>query len=235
MLKTDNQSVFYIINKAGSHIPKLHVLFKDVWWYCFRQGICITATWIPREQNQWADFYSKLIESSDIKLNPAIFDALQRMWGVFDIDLFASYNNFQIKKYYSFYWTPTTHGVDAFNYTWGRQCYCNPPYKLIGNVIEHARSSSARMCLIIPCWYQAGWWNKITDDGNWLATWIRDYRVLPRTRDLQSKGCPGSKVQREYSKTAPIWDTLALLIDFSPWAGTRLKMPFKDDKSTRYL
>ena len=108
-------------------------------------------------------------------LNPEIFSNLQRIWGAFSIDqinqdLFASYNNHQTKQYYSFYWTPTSSGVDAFKFNWGRTCYCYPPYKLMGKVISHARICGARMCLIIPYWVQAEWWNMITTDGHWFTT-----------------------------------------------------------------
>lgn len=233
LLKTDNQSVMYIINKAGSHIVKLHQLFKQLWWYCFRNSIHISATWIPRELNEWADFYSKLIESSDIMLNPEIFSKLQRIWGVFSIDLFASYNNHQTKQYYSFYWTPTSSGVDAFKFDWGRTCYCYPPYKLMGKVISHARICGARMCLIIPYWVQAEWWNMITTDGHWFTTGIRDYRVLPRSRNSFSFGVAGSTVNRNFMEKDPTWDTMAILVDFGPSQHEPVKMPFWSDVTRR--
>ena len=118
LVQTDNQGVYFIINKAGSRTPRINDVAKHLLWYCFHEDIQLRATWIPRDLNTWADYYSKLNDSADWKLNPLNFEALEKEFGFrFELDLFASYTNHQVSAYYSFFWTPTTQGVDAFQFS----------------------------------------------------------------------------------------------------------------------
>ena len=114
LLKTDNQAVFYIINKAGSRDDHVHDLCKTLTWYCIHNDISLVASWIPRDLNTFADFYSKLTDPGDWMLDPTIFRILSQLWGPYEIDIFASYENHQLPRYYSRYFTPTFTGVDAF-------------------------------------------------------------------------------------------------------------------------
>jgi ribonuclease HI len=79
-VRTDSQNVFYVITNSRSKSDKLHMLFKQVYWLCFRNQIELEAEWIPREQNEFADWYSKLVEPHDVQLNPIIFHSLQRAY-----------------------------------------------------------------------------------------------------------------------------------------------------------
>ena len=211
LIKTDSQAVFNIIRAAGSRAPRLHEIFKELFWYALSQSFSITATWIPREENEFADFYSKFIDAGDIKLNPDIFRMLQSRWGKFSIDLFASADTFQMQPYYSYYWTPTTAGINAFNYMWGPQSFANPPFRLIGKVLRHAFQGQARrLTLIIPFWVTAAWWNLlVTKSGNFFISPVRDIIVLPRANNLSLSG---PKRQGDF---VPNWSTIALLLDFS--------------------
>eukprot|EP00955_Chlamydomonas_euryale_P001850 21011-Chlamydomonas_euryale.AAC.1 len=69
------------INRAGSPTPIVHQQCRELWWFCIHRDIRLKASWIPREENELADFYSKLEDSGDWQLNPNIFQQVQRMWG----------------------------------------------------------------------------------------------------------------------------------------------------------
>ena len=157
LVKTDNQAVYFIINKAGSRDSHVHELCKLLYWYCIDNNIRLAAAWIPRDLNSFANFYSKQTDSGDWKLDPAVFNALAHKWGPWTIDLFASYDNHQTDRYYSYFFTPTCDGVDAFHYSWGRQCWCFPPFSLIARTLAHGRSCGARMCFICPFTPTAPW------------------------------------------------------------------------------
>ena len=219
LLKTDSQVVFFIIKKAGSHVGSLHNLFKSVWWYCLAHDISIEANWIPREENEFADWYSKLIDSSDVQLNCQVFEMLAKIWGGFSIDLFASYNNYQMKPYFSLYWTPDTSGVNAYNYEWLSGAWCNPPFNQISKVISHARFYGVeQMCLIVPLWTQATWWNKLIQDRRYFQPFVHACYVLP----YQGLFSNCEKRQPKYVG----WDTLALRLDFSRLATSPTRVPF---------
>ena len=211
LVKTDNQGVFFIINKAGSRAPIVHTICKTLIWYCINQHIYLQATWIPRDLNDYADFYSKMTESSDWKLHPRIFVALQKVWGRFTIDLFASYDNHQMTPYYSFYWTPTCAGVDAFNFSWGRTCWCNPPFNQMARVIAHGMSCTARLCLICPFTPSAPWWHLITPDGFYFSYYVRDCKPLQKTPDMFLPG----RLAYQHPTRVPRWHTMALLLNFA--------------------
>ena len=210
-IRTDSQNVFYVITNSRSKSDKLHALYKHIYWYCFRNEIELEAEWIPREKNEFADWYSKLIEPHDVKLNPIIFKSLQRRWGKFSIDLFASHENYQMLPYFSRYWTPNTHGVNAFNFKWPNYSYANPPFKLIAQVIDYAQEQKLQgLCLLLPFWTSAIWWNKLSRNGTQFSEYIVDYCFLPKWPNLFANN---QKTNKNW--TAPRWDTIVLLLDFS--------------------
>ena len=212
LVKTDNQAVYFIINRAGSRDSHVHELCKQLYWYCIHFGIRLQAVWIPRNLNSFADFYSKLTDSGDWRLDPAVFNHLSAYWGGFDIDLFASFENNQLPRYYSFYFTPSCEGVDAFNFPWGRRCWCYPPFSLIPSVLSHAKAYSARLCLFCPFTPTAPWWPLlVTSRGSYFSDFIHDYVTVAKRPNLITPGrLAHSSINRK-----PRWNFIALLIDFS--------------------
>lgn len=210
-VRTDSQNVFYVITSSRSKSDKLHSLYKQVYWYCFSNAIELEAEWIPREENDFADWYSKLIEPHDVKLNPIIFTALRKRWGNFSIDLFASHENYQMIPYFSRFWTPNTHGVNAFSFSWPSYSYANPPFKLIARVMDYAKEQKLEgLCIILPFWTGAIWWNKLTNNGIQFSHHVVDYCFLPKWTNLFANN---QKTNKDW--TAPRWDTIAILLDFS--------------------
>ena len=210
LLKTDNQAVFYIINKAGSRDDHVHDLCKTLTWYCIHNDISLVASWIPRDLNTFADFYSKLTDPGDWMLDPTIFRILSQLWGPYEIDIFASYENHQLPRYYSRYFTPTCTGVDAFSQPWGRHGWCNPPFALVGRAILYGRSCKARMCLICPFTPSAPWWPLLCLDGRVFQSFVHAVRILHKRPNLFLPG----NMAHAYANRVPRWDCLALLVDF---------------------
>lgn len=222
LLRTDNQGVYFILNKGGSKSGELQRACYEVLWFCLDNDISLRVDWIPRELNDAADALSKRVESCHWKLNPREFQRLEGLWGPFDIDLFASEANRQLPQYYSQFWTPDTAGVDAFAQKWGRRCWCNPPFALIARVLRHAQLSGAGMCLIVPFWPTAQWWPLLLDSRGVFAPFVRSYVVLRRCSDLFLGGRQGNTVQQH----APRWGTLALKVDFTvPHTDARMRVP----------
>lgn len=211
LVKTDNQAVYFIINRAGSRDSHVHELCKLLYWYCIDNNIHLVAAWIPRDLNTFADFYSKQTDSGDWKLNPSVFDTLTRQWGPWTIDLFASYDNHQTDSYYSYFFTPNCDGVDAFNYSWGRKCWCFPPFSLIARTLAHAKSCGARMCFVCPYTPTAPWWPTLTPDGVNFSRFVVDVVYLPKRPNLLLAG----RVAHNFTHRVPRWDFLALLLDFA--------------------
>jgi hypothetical protein len=223
LINTDNQAVFFIINKAGSRDQYTHAICKEFLWYCINENIFPHATWIPRDSNQLADYYSKVNESGDWKLSPSVFSFLEARFGKFDIDLFASRENRQLSQFYSLYLQPDCTGVDAFNFSWGRSCWCNPPFNLMAKVLRHAEACKARMCLICPFTPTAPWWNLVAADSQFFRLCVRDFFDLGRGTDLFLSG--RAAYQAAARLRIPRWRTLAILLDFDPSTAPQSALP----------
>ena len=212
LIKTDNEGVTYIINRGGSRDDVTHDICKDLLWYCVQSNIDIFATWIPRDKNQLADFYSKNTDSGDYMLNPTVFQSINKACGPFEVDLFASYDNNQLDKFFSLYFCPNALAINAFSVDWSTlgRCWCNPPWAMISRVWEHARASKANMCLLIPFTPTAPWWHHIAPDGKLFSPFVKKYQVLVPRPDLFKSGSSGYKC----TGRTPRWHSLVLMIDF---------------------
>ena len=110
---TDNQNVVRIV-QHGSGKPTLQAEALAIFSKCVKNHIHIEPEWIPREQNELADYYSRLVDFDDYRLNPAIFRWLNSLWRPHSIDRFANPHNAQIEGFNSRFWTPSSEAIDAF-------------------------------------------------------------------------------------------------------------------------
>ena len=95
---TDNQNMVRIV-WHGSCKPVLQAKALAIFSICVGSHIHIEPEWVPREQNQIADYYSTLMDYDDYSLNSAIFEWLNLLWGPYTVDRFASAHNAQITRF----------------------------------------------------------------------------------------------------------------------------------------
>ena len=171
---------------------------------CMANQIRLEPEWIPRKENEQADFISKIIDYDDWMLDPIIFAELDRDWGPHDVDRLADVHNKQLKRFNSRYWNPGSEAVDAFTCDWGneRNWLCPPTY-LINQVIQHAKVTKAEGTLIVPAWRSAPFWPILYPDGCNPADFIKKVCELPQREGLilptrlgavLFKGVPNTKV-----------------------------------------
>lgn len=60
------------------------------------------------------DFYSKLFDFDDWYVNDVYFKYFKSLWGPFDCDVFADYNNYKLPLFVFANWCLDTSGVDSF-------------------------------------------------------------------------------------------------------------------------
>ena len=147
---TDNQNVAHIL-QVGSKTPLLQKEALCVFSLCVAHNVSIEPEWIPRSENQVADFISHIQDWDDWQLNPRVFYSLQVRWGPCTIDRFASYYNTQLPRFNSRYYNPETEAVDAFTCDWSSEInwWC-PPVCLIPRVLRHAQNCCCRGILVVP-------------------------------------------------------------------------------------
>ena len=107
---TDNPNIVHIV-QYGSRQPALEVeamkILNSPYPY-------IEPEWIPKEQNELADYYSRIVDYDDWMLNPATFSWLNSLWGPHTVDRFANAMNAQLPRFNSRFWVPGYEAIDAF-------------------------------------------------------------------------------------------------------------------------
>ena len=121
----------------------------------------VTAMHIPGKDNVVADRESRL-DKRDIEwqLNKSVFDKVNRIFGPFEIDLFASRLNNQVANYVSWKCDPGAWAIDALLVDWQslRQMYAFPPFSLLPAVFQKMDREKVDVLVILPLWTTQSWW-----------------------------------------------------------------------------
>lgn len=149
---TDNQNVPRIISNGSSkeHLQKEAL---DISNLCCFHNISVEMEWIPRSQNDQADFLSRICDSDDWGLSEQTFSKIDQIWGPHSIDRFANHLNLKLPRFNSRFWNLDSEDIDAFVLDWsGENNYVCPPICLIPRVLLHMRNCKATGTLIVPHW-----------------------------------------------------------------------------------
>ncbi len=199
--RTDNQAAVWIL-QVGSRVPELHEIAVRIFSLCRQYCIKLVPEWVPREENERADYFSKIIDSDDWKLSRDVFQWLDRLWGPHSIDCFASDCTKQIDRYCSRWWNPGCIAVDAFTLSWkDENAWLCPPIHLIGDVVLKVRTESCHGTIILPEWHSAWWWPWLfsTDDNGQNV--VKSTIYLPRKEGLFVAGtCSWNWFNEKYPK-----------------------------------
>lgn len=156
LLMDSTVAIAYLNRLGGTRSYTLCQLAISVWDWCLRKGITVHADHLPGRLNVRADFASRnWNDNSDWMLDPAIFSRLQNRLGRFSIDLFASFQNAQLPKFFSWKPSPKALAVDALAQRWNQfeLPYAFPPFALIGRCLQKIREEKVKRVLIIaPVW-----------------------------------------------------------------------------------
>ena len=209
---TDNQNVVRIV-QYGSRKPHLQDGAMCIYERCLQLNIRLEMSWIPRAENEKADYLSRIIDHDDWQVSPSLFDWLNWMWGPFTVDNFADCDNTQLERFHSRFWSPGTYAVDTFTTSWREEMnWLVPPVDLIGRTIRHAMVCQARGCLLVPVWESAYFWPLLVPDGIHLAGFVHAWCYLPYQKGMLISGRSGSNISSTMNSDSCL---LALFIDFS--------------------
>jgi hypothetical protein len=133
-------NVYFLLERGGSSAIHLQDICLRIFWFCRENRIQLAPEWIPREQNQLADYLSKVKKMDDFGLQPEVFESVLRQFGPLSVDRFASAHNALLPAFFSEFWCPGSCGVNAFIESWsGPRSYCFPPPRLVMRTLQHAR------------------------------------------------------------------------------------------------
>ena len=139
-LKMDNVTAVTYLNKmGGTHSHTLNQSAKEILEYCMGKQIIITAEYLPGSQNQIADWESRNVKEISInswRLNPKIFNQINKVMGPIMLDLFADRWSAQVPSYVSWDKDPLAVSTDAFLTNWGKnkKAYAFPHFASLRDV-----------------------------------------------------------------------------------------------------
>ena len=159
LLRIDNTTAISYINKMGSvQFPKLSTLSKKIWQWCESRKIWLFASYIKSSENIEADSESRIkSEETEWELSKHAFQYINKVFGPFDIDLFASRLNAKCKNFVSWFPDPEAIACDAFTISWKSKFYAFPPFSLILKVLQKIREDKVTGVLVVPWWPTQPW------------------------------------------------------------------------------
>lgn len=167
--RTDSISTYRVLSKGGSQRSvRLTDLVRKVFLYCVLFGITLSSDYVGAEViiKSGADLLSRGSDSSDCRLHSALFGALWRLAGPFEVDRFATALTVQqdpatgqALPYWALWADGKAQGVDALVADWrGVSNYAFPPVALVGQVLLLVREQRARAVVVVPEWPSQWWW-----------------------------------------------------------------------------
>jgi hypothetical protein len=179
---TDNVSAAAYPNFQGGPSPELTELAHAVWATALQHNINVCAKHLAGRLNQHADQLSRISNPYQWKLNPQLFQFLDKTWGPHTVDRFADMTSCQVKRYNSQYWDPHTEAVDALaQNNWGSEMnWVNAPFRMIPRVLQIVREQKAEATILAPVWRSQIWFQT-----------LRQMTVAP---PIQLPNTPGSWV-----------------------------------------
>jgi hypothetical protein len=189
---TDNENVARAFRRGSGNVVLMRLALQ-VLELALELKLDLQAVWVSRQDPrlQKADALSKHVNSDDWSINVGAFLELNAKAGGFTIDLFASAENFKVSRYYSFSYTSSCAGVDAFAHSWENEVvFCAPPIALILRAIRKMEITSMRGILLIPLWRGAKFWLHAFPDGRHLGNIFRSFwkmRILTRSWGISPK------------------------------------------------
>ena len=128
---------------------------KEIWLFCIRRELWISAAHIPGKNNIQAD-------NKEWMLRKDIFQNFTAIWEEPTIDLFASRLNVQVACYASWRPDPGATYVDAFSVSWENQFFnAFPPFSLIARCLQKIAMEKAEGIMILPLWPTQPWYSQL--------------------------------------------------------------------------
>src|ERR1700681_4416563 len=105
------------------------------------------------KDNVLADAGSRVRDKEGWSLRQVAFDRLNRHWGPFTIDRFATALNTRLERFNSEFYCPESESVEALQQCWkGENNYLFPPVGLVAECLNKVRVEQVRAVIVVPEW-----------------------------------------------------------------------------------
>lgn len=89
---SDSQNTCRIVSVGGSR-PELQAIAVEIFEVRMSFDIAMEIEWLPRSQNDRADYLSRIVDLDDWSLSAALFQLVDSSWGPHTVDSSASFYN----------------------------------------------------------------------------------------------------------------------------------------------
>ena len=119
-LYLDNTTAIKYLSKMGGRKAELNLLTRKIWLWCIERNLILSVYHIPGILNVHSDRLSRQKLNIDMEwmLNRAVFDSIMRRYGMCEVDLFASSQNYQMIPYVSYLPDRNAMAINAFSLNW---------------------------------------------------------------------------------------------------------------------
>jgi hypothetical protein len=166
LVQTDNTTVISYINKAGgTRSPQLCQVTWNMFQWCMDRKILLQAVHIPGTKNLLADKLSRHLSSpTEWELNNQVVSRLFQLWGLPEIDLFATFDNRKLPRFCSLFPHQQAVHQDALAISWDHMfAYAFPPLAILNQVLNKVAKEQVMMILIAPLWTRREWFPLLLD------------------------------------------------------------------------
>jgi hypothetical protein len=181
----DNMNVVRIL-KNGSMKPHLQSIVVQIYKFIRSYDIVLIPVWVPRELNKRADALSRkaYTDCDDWQVSSGKFRYLDKLWGPFTIDRFATDRNAKCLRFNSKVWCPGTEAIDSLSVVWHSEVnWLVPPPNLALSVIKKLLNENSTGVLIVPVWKSAPYWPMLCPDNNY-ANFISSVHYFPKVGNI---------------------------------------------------
>jgi hypothetical protein len=165
-------------------VHDLQSIAIDIYRFCLNNSILIYIEWIPRSENEKADYLSKICDFDDWGISNEMLNAVQRKLGNLDVDWFASDDNAKLPVFYSRFQNVNSSCVVAFTEDWSWMFgLFVPPISIVSEVLKKMYTDNVQGVLIIPHWVSARFWPILCLNGKFIKN-VVDWILLPTEKEF---------------------------------------------------
>ena len=155
---SDNSTAGAYIRNKGGPVTELTQIAIAIWGLAEHFHIDLICTHIPGVMNSQADRLSRSPDVHNWMIHPTLFNLLNKRFGPFSIDRFATNMNAHLPRFNSRYWEPESEGINALAQDWSNDNnFANPPWALIPQVIAKVIADRAECTVITPVFPAQAW------------------------------------------------------------------------------
>jgi hypothetical protein len=124
-----DMGLVYILREKTSKSPVVMRLLRRLFLMLDLNNIQLHVVTHVRSADNPTDAPSREWDFEDWQLHPAVFKELNRRYGPYSLDAFASDSTALLPRFYSKALCPGSLGMDAFSHSWaGERLWINPPW-----------------------------------------------------------------------------------------------------------